>query len=210
MLKLCWKDFYITRLFLIPAPFFFVILLNTFVFSWFLFLTAGIILTFVMVISIPLIEDKYRTEQIISSLPVTKQSIVLSRYVSSFFITGIGMILYFVSGLLYRSIFKDNISDLKSVVSLQGGALFFSLSFLLVTVFLPLYFRLGISKSLLFSPVALIISSSVIWVGYKYIYANMQLWLGTPLSLFILLVIFSGLMGISVFISIKAYKLKEL
>ena len=144
------------------------------------------------------------------SLPVTKQSIVLSRYISSFFNTGIGMILYFVSGSLYSSIFKDKIVSLKSVISLEGGAVFLFVSLLLTALFLPFHFKLGISKALLFSPVAFIISSSAVWAGYKHIYANMQHWLGTPLSVFILLVLFSSLTLLSIFLSIKAYKLKEL
>jgi ABC-2 type transport system permease protein len=210
MLKLCWKDFYITRLFLIAVPFFFFILLNIFVFSEFLFLTVGIILTFVMVISIPLIEDKYRTEQIISSLPVSKRSIVLSRYVSSFLITGFGMILYFVSSLLYSSIFKDNTADLKSMVSLQGGAVFLLFSLLLVALFLPFYFKLGIGKALLIFPAVVAVFSAVIWLGIEAVSFNLQDSLNTPLALSILFILSSGIMGASISISIKAYKLKEL
>jgi ABC-2 type transport system permease protein len=210
MHKLCWKDFYIIRLFLIPAPFFFVILLSTFVFSGFLFLSAAVILTFFMVISIPIIEDKYRTEQIISSLPVKKQSIVLSRYISSFFITGIGLFLYFVSGFLYKSIFKDNIAGLKSVVSLEGGVVFFFLSLLLVSLFLPFYFKLGISRALLVFPAVVAVLSAVIWLGIESVSLNLQESLNTPLSLYILFILLSGIMGTSILISIKAYKLKEL
>jgi ABC-2 type transport system permease protein len=210
MLKLCWKDFYITRLFLIPVPFFFVILLNIFVFSEFLFFTAGILLTFIMVISIPLMEDKYRTEQIMLSLPVTKQSIVLSRYVSSFFISGIGMILYFVSGSLYSSIFKDKIVSLKFVIGLEGGAVFLFVSFLLTALFLPFYFKLGISKALLFFPAFMAVLSAVIWLGIESISLNLQTLLNTPLLLFLLFLLFSSLTLVSISLSIKAYKLKEL
>lgn len=210
MLKLCWKDFYITRLFLIPVPFFFVILLNAFVFSEFLFFTAGILLTFIMVISIPLIEDKYRTEQIMLSLPVTKQSIVLSRYVSSFFISGSGMILYFVSALLYISIFKDKIVNLKSVIGLEGGAVFLFVSFLLTVLFLPFYFKLGISKALLVFPAFMAVLSAVIWLGIESISLNLQTLLNTPLLLFLLFLLLSSLTLLSISLSIKAYKLKEL
>jgi len=210
MLKLCWKDFYITRLFLIPVPFFFVILLNTFVFSGFLFFTAGILLTFAMVISIPLIEDKYRTEQIMLSLPVTKQSIVLSRYVSSFFITGIGMILYFVSGSLYSSIFKDKIVSLTSVVSLEGGAVFLFTSLLLTVLFLPLHFKLGITKALLVFPAFMAVFSAVVWLGIESTSLNPRTLLNPPLFIFLLFLLFSSLTLLSIFLSIKAYKLKEL
>lgn len=116
----------------------------------------------------------------------------------------------FYPRLFYSSLFADNRVDLKTAVSPEGGALFLTLSLLLMTIFLPVYFRMGISKALLFSPVAFIISSSAVWAGYKHIYANMQHWLGTPLSVFILLVLFSSLTLLSIFLSIKAYKLKEL
>jgi len=210
MLKLCWKDFYITRLFLIPVPFFFVILLNIFVFSEFLFFAAGILLTFIMVISIPLIEDKYRTEQIMLSLPVTRQSIVLSRYVSSFFITGIGMILYFVSALLYSSIFKDKMVNLKSVISLEGGAVFLFASLLLTALFLPFHFKMGISKALLVFPAFMAVFSAVIWLEIESTSIHLGALPINPLLLFLLFLLLSGLTLLSIFLSIKAYKLKEL
>lgn len=210
MLKLCWKDFYITRLFLIPVPFFFIILLNTFVFSEFLFFAAGILLTFIMVISIPLLEDKYRTEQIMLSLPVTRQSIILSRYVSSFFITVIGMILYFASGSLYGSIFKDKIVSLTSAISLEGGAVFLFVSLLLTVLFLPFHFKLGITKALLVFPAFMAVFSAVIWLGIELTSLHLGAMLINPLLLFLLFLLLSGLTLLSIFLSIKAYKRKEL
>jgi hypothetical protein len=238
MLKLCWKDFYITRFFWIPAPFFFVILLSTFIFSKLLFLTAAVILTFIMTLSIPLIEEYYRTEEIIASFPISHPSVVIARYLTSFFIIIIGMILFMISSLFYSSLFKENQIDLKSVVSFEGGILFLGFSLLFMILFFPLYFRLGTGKALFSFPAFLIAVSAGIWLINKILVLitgksfllikNVQAniikspihyfseWIlninkGISLALFILILaaVFTGLTLVSISLSIKSYKFKE-
>jgi hypothetical protein len=120
------------------------------------------------------------------------------------------MILYFVSALLYISIFKDKIVNLKSVIGLEGGAVFLFVSFLLTVLFLPFYFKLGISKALLVFPAFMAVLSAVIWLGIESISLNLQTLLNTPLLLFLLFLLLSSLTLLSISLSIKAYKLKEL
>ncbi|MFO7979587.1 MAG: ABC-2 transporter permease [Candidatus Aminicenantes bacterium] len=238
MLKLCWKDFYITRLFWIPAPFFFVLLLSTFIFSKLLFLAAAVILTFFMAISIPLIEDHYRTEQIIASFSISHQSVVIARYLTSFFIIIIGMILFFASGLLYSSLFSENQIDLKSMASFEGGILFLGFSLLFMILFFPLNFRLGVGKALFAFPAFLTALSAVMWLLNKILVLitgkslfpikNMQAniikspvlyfskWIinlkdgiGPAPFILLLVIILTGIVGASISLSIKFYKSKE-
>ncbi|MBD3413826.1 MAG: hypothetical protein GF421_05270 [Candidatus Aminicenantes bacterium] len=212
MLKLCWKDFYVTRWFWIPAPFFFVLLLSTFIFSKLSYLIAGVILTFAMMVSIPLLEDHYRTEGIISSLPIKIQSIVLSRYISSLFIILIGLFFWMASSFFYGFLFPESLTDLKSLQSFEGGAVFLSLSLLLVVLFFPLSFRYGAGKALFVFPAVIISFSAIIWGALqlfsKGISHSVQQ-IPVVLIILILLTLFSGIMSFSVFLSNKFYKSKE-
>lgn len=229
MLKLCWKDFFIIRRFLLPAPFFFVILMNMFVFSSPLFLLASVLLSFLMIIAVPLIEEKYRTELTCLSLPVKKQTIVIARYISAFFIAVIGLGLSFVSSYFYSFIFTEYTAAIRSLISLRGGILFIFFTLILAAVFFPFYYRFSIEKALLFFPVVVTGFFAVIWLGYNLVslflnrsgplftaqsvilfWEDIQNSVVLPLSQWLMILLLSALVSISAFISIKAYQQKDL
>ncbi len=229
MLKLCWKDFFITRRFWLPAPFFFVILMNMFVFSPTLFLLASVLLSFLMIIAVPLIEEKHKTELTFLSLPVKKQTIVIARYISSFFIAVVALGLSFVSCYFYSLIFTEYTAAIRSLISLQVGIqlIFFALT--LAAVFFPFYFRFSIEKALIIFPAVITGFFAFIWLGYNLIslflnrscllftaksvllfWGDIQNSLTLPLSQLFMILLLAVLVSVSAFISIKAYQHKDL
>ena len=229
MLKLCWKDFFIIRRFLLPAPFFFVILMNMFVFSSPVFFLASVLLSFLMIIAVPLIEEKYRTELTFLSLPVKKQTIVIARYISSFFIAVIGLGLSFVSSYLYSFIFTEYTAAIRSLISLRGGILFIFVTLILAAVFFPFYYRFSIEKALLFFPAVVTGFFAVIWLGYNLVslflnrsgplfkaqsvllfWGDIQKSLTLPVCHLLMILLLAALVSVSAFISIKAYQHKDL
>ncbi len=229
MLKLCWKDFFITRRFWPPALFFFVILMNMFVFSLSLFLLASVLLSFLMIIAVPMIEEKYKTELTFLSLPIKKQTIVTSRYISSFFIAVIGLGLSLVSSYFYSFVFTEYTAAIRSVISLQGSILLIFFTLILAAVFFPFYYRFSIGKALLVFPAVFFGFFAVLWLGYNLVslflnrpgplftaqsvilfWKDIQNSLTLPVSHLLMILLLAALVSVSAFISIKAYQHKDL
>ena len=152
MLKLILKEMAIIRLFWIPAIFIYALFVPAFFRVNLSYLLVNIILTLILVSTFLFIEDKYRTEVLLFSLPIKRNTIVLSRYFVSLCVCFIGLILYLSVGYALDSLIGEDAVNLQPLINLSGAAVFLIPAVILVAVFFPLYFRLGLGTALLVFP----------------------------------------------------------
>jgi len=211
MLKLCRKDVLITRVFWIPALFSYIVISTAFYERWLIFIFVNAVLTFSMVFSILIIDDKYRVEPFFISLPLKRRKVVYARYLSSGFIIFLGLLFYFFTNFLLDSFLPIDIVDFMPLISPEGTAVFLIPAVLLTLIFLPMYFRLGLGKALLFFPAVIMAGTGIFWILLPGVNKLEKLYkaLGAPLTIFIAVLVLSSLVFASIIISIRFYSRKE-
>jgi len=212
MLKLCRKDVLITRVFWIPALFAYIVISTAFYERGLIFIFVNAVLTFSMVFSILIIDDKYRVEPFFISLPLKRRKVVYARYLSSGFIIFLGLLFYFFTSFLLDSFIPIDIVDFMPLISPEGAAVFLIPVGLLTLIFLPMYFRLGLGKALLFFPVVIMVGAGVFWILLPGVNKLEKLYntFGEPLTIFIAFLALFSLVFASIIISIRFYSRKEL
>lgn len=148
MLDLVLKDIRTTRIFWLPAVFCFLVFLLTSHESVLIYLLIGISFTFLLSLGILGIDDIFRTEALFASLPVTRSSIVFSRYLSWIFIIVITLALFLGSTAVFQALLAARAAQLGFFLTLKGLMSFVVPSILLASLYLPLYFRFGLGRSL--------------------------------------------------------------
>lgn len=211
MLKLCRKDVLITRVFWIPALFAYIVISTAFYERGLIFIFVNAALTFSMVFSILIIDDKYRVEPFFISLPLKRRKVVYARYLSSGFIIFLGLLFYFFTSFLLDSFIPIDIVDFMPLISPEGAAVFLIPVVLLTLIFLPMYFRLGLGKALLFFPVVIMVGAGVFWILLPGVNKLEKLYntFGAPLIIFIAFLALFSLVFASIIISIRFYSRKE-
>jgi len=211
MLKLCRKDVLITRVFWIPALFSYIVISTAFYERGLIFIFVNAVLTFSMVFSILIIDDKYRVEPFFISLPLKRRKVVYARYLSSGFIIFLGLLFYFFTNFLLDSFLPIDIVDFMPLISPEGAAVFLIPAVLLTLIFLPMYFRLGLGKALLFFPAVIMAGTGIFWILLPGVNKLEKLYkaLGAPLTIFIAVLVLSSLVFASIIISIRFYSRKE-
>jgi len=211
MLKLCRKDVLITRVFWIPALFAYIVISTAFYERGLIFIFVNAALTFSMVFSILIIDDKYRVEPFFISLPLKRRKVVYARYLSSGFIIFLGLLFYFFTSFLLDSFIPIDIVDFMPLISPEGAAVFLFPVVLLTLIFLPMYFRLGLGKALLFFPVVIMVGAGVFWILLPGVNKLEKLYntFGAPLIIFIAFLALFSLVFASIIISIRFYSRKE-
>ncbi len=211
MLKLCRKDVLITRVFWIPALFAYIVISTAFYERGLIFIFVNAVLTFSMVFSILIIDDKYRVEPFFISLPLKRRKVVYARYLSSGFIVFLGLLFYFFTSFLLDSFIPIDIVDFMPLISPEGAAVFLIPVVLLTLIFLPMYFRLGLGKALLFFPVVIMVGAGVFWILLPGVNKIEKLYntFGAPLIIFIAFLALLSLVFASIIISIRFYSRKE-
>lgn len=211
MLKLCRKDVLITRVFWIPALFAYIVISTAFYERGLIFIFVNAVLTFSMVFSILIIDDKYRVEPFFISLPLKRRKVVYARYLSSGFIIFLGLVFYFFTSFLLDSFIPIDIVDFRPLISPEGTAVFLIPVVLLTLIFLPMYFRLGLGKALLFFPAVIMAGTGVFWILLPGVNKLEKLYkaFGAPLTIFIAVLVLSSLVFASIIISIRFYSRKE-
>ena len=214
MLELCRKDVLITRVFWIPALFSYIVISTAFYERGLIFIFVNAVLTFSMVFSILIIDDKYRVEPFFISLPLKRRKVVYARYLSSGFIILLGLVLYFFTSFLLDSFIPIDIIDIVDfmpLISPAGAAVFLIPAVLLTLIFLPMYFRLGLGKALLFFPAVIMAGTGIFWILLPGVNKLEKLYnaFGAPLTIFIAVLVLSSLVFASIIISIRFYSRKE-
>jgi hypothetical protein len=164
-----------------------------------------------MVFSILIIDDKYRVEPFFISLPLKRRKVVYARYLSSGFIIFLGLLFYFFTSFLLDSFLPIDIVDFMPLISPEGAAVFLIPAVLLTLIFLPMYFRLGLGKALLFFPAVIMAGIGVFWILLLGVNKLEKLYkaFGAPLTIFIAVLVLSSLVFASIIISIRFYSRKE-
>jgi len=211
MLKLCQKDVLITRVFWIPALFSYIVISTAFFEGGLLFIFVNAVLTFSLVFSILIIDDKYRVEPFFISLPLKRRKVVYARYLSSGFIILLGLVLYFFTSFLLDLFIPTDRVDFRPLLSPEGAAVFLIPAGLLTLVFLPMYFRLGLGKALLFFPAVMMAGTGIFWIllpGWNKL-DKLYNAFGAPLIIFSAALVLLSLVFASINISIRFYNRRE-
>jgi len=211
MLELYRKDVLITRVFWIPVLFSYIVISTAFYERGLIFIFVNAVLTFSMVFSILIIDDKYRVEPFFISLPLRRRKVVYARYLSSGFIILLGLVLYFFTSFLLDLFIPIDMVDFRPLISPAGTAFFLILAGLLTLIFLPMYFRLGLGKALLFFPAVIMAGTGFFWILLPGVNKLEKLYnaFGVPLTIFIAVLVLSSLVFASIIISIRFYSRRE-
>jgi len=229
------KDFAVSRGFLwIILPFY---LLYAAIF----FKVAGVYLlvnmafTLFLSVGVILIDDRYDADLYLLSLPGKRDMLVRARYLSSILVTLAGLLTCLLYGLLLDLIIEKEKMNFDPVASLEGMVAFLVVLLLFLSIFYPLYFRLGPWRALAAMSTLLIIlfaSVSVIlylggWVAGKagftvpaYFFKDpamaLVVWiargmekLGVPLFLAITGLCTLAVVWISIHVSVRLYEKRE-
>jgi hypothetical protein len=197
--------------FWIPALFAYIVISTAFYERGLIFIFVNAALTFSMVFSILIIDDKYRVEPFFISLPLKRRKVVYARYLSSGFIIFLGLLFYFFTSFLLDSFIPIDIVDFMPLISPEGAAVFLIPAVLLTLIFLPMYFRLGLGKALLFFPAVIMAGTGIFWILLPGVNKLEKLYntFGEPLTIFIAVLALLSLVFASIIISIRFYSRKE-
>ena len=142
------------------------------------FLFSQLVLTFLLTLVQPAIEDRFGLASFLNSLPVSRADMVKAQYLSTGLLVLAGLALFIAvpSGLAWL-IHSPHIKTAPLLA--PAGLLSFLLPLLLLELlFLPLYFRHGLGKSIWFF-LALLLGMAVILTGALRIISSLA---GRPLA----------------------------
>ncbi len=153
----------------------------------------------------------YKMSPFFISLPIKRRKVVYARYLSSGFIILLGLVLYVFISFFLDSFIPIDIVDFRPLISPEGAAVFLIPAGLLTLIFLPMYFRLGLGKALLFFPAVIMVGTGILWILLPRVNKLEMLYniFGTPLIILIAAVVLSGLVFASIIISIRFYSRRE-
>lgn len=218
MIQLILKDILLQKKRLLYFPvlynIFIIIVLQEYLAS---FLVAGIVVSYIMLQTAVVYEDMNKSEIIINSLPIKKKKIILARYLSVFVYLVISIVIYLIVSSLFVLLhlpFKVQPVTISGVVTI-----IMSLG-MLVSIYLPVFYKYGYIKAKLFhilfimaafslpTTIVNIFKDSPDAAVVKYI--NMFInGLSTGEFSFIILLFTILVMSLSIYISVKFYKKRE-
>lgn len=149
MLRILSKDARAAYVYWLPGLFLYIFFTSTFVQVNLLYLLACMILTFLLVLSVPILEDRHRLDLFLLSLPVKRSQVVGARYIGAGLALIASLAVLLSAAPLAAAAFEVEGARLDVLVS-PAGILFFLLPLIfLLALFLPLYFKFGLGKGLL-------------------------------------------------------------
>ena len=114
------------------------------------FFWLGIALAGALVMYVPIMEWHQETDRMLSSLPVRRTTVVFARYLSSIIACGVAGVAWISTGHLLVPLLSpllDGASDMLGMwATFEGLLTYFTTAGLLITLFLPLYFRFGLGR----------------------------------------------------------------
>ena len=117
------------------------------------FFWLGIGLVGALSLYVPTVEWHQETDHMLSSLPVSRATVVFSRYLSSVFACAVGAGAWVSTGHLLGPVLAAEGTIPGMWTTLPGIAAFVFVAILLLSLFLPLYFRFGLGKgAMIFVP----------------------------------------------------------
>ena len=113
------------------------------------FFWLGMALSGALAMYVPIIEWHQETDRMLSSLPVRRTSLVLTRYLSSILWFVFGGLAWATSGRILGPVLAKGLEPHMMWTTFEGITTFFLMAGVLITLFLPLYFRFGMGRGLL-------------------------------------------------------------
>jgi len=110
------------------------------------YLITNIAVTFLLATGVTFIDWRYDTDSFIGSLPLRRSTIVGGRYLTALVALAIGFPICFGYAALLDALMAPERATASALLSFEGGVAFVVLIAILVSVFFPLYFRLGMGR----------------------------------------------------------------
>ena len=110
------------------------------------FLWLGISLAGALALYVPIVEWHQETDRMMSSLPVRRAAVVFSRYLSSGIAVMIAAVAWVSTGTLIAPLLRVGSTTPGMWTTFEGILTFFAMAGLLISLFLPLYFRFGLGR----------------------------------------------------------------
>lgn len=227
MINLVWKDLLIIKRYLWVAPLYGFVALFVFgSMKGFAINAATIGASYMLMIQACTKDDKNKSEIVLNCLPLRRRDIVLAKYLSVFFYAVLAIISFLLAQVVVA---VTGISIATTIISVEGISLALVNLIILISIYYPIYFKLGFSRSnwvgmfLFFVCFFLPMSASELVNGLEEvghpilgsIVATMQEIMGrlqTPGDWQIvsyLLALALSLMGASVLLSLRVYSRRE-
>jgi hypothetical protein len=127
------------------------------------FFALGIALAGALAVYVPIIEWYQGTDPMLHSLPIRRGTVVLARYLLAVSTSGVAGVLWVTTGRLLLPILDASRATPAIWMTLEGVITFFVFVGLLVALFFPVYFRLGMGRG---SLVFLGLSVALLAIGY--------------------------------------------
>ena len=117
------------------------------------FFWLGIGLAGALALYVPIMEWHQETDRMLSSLPVRRATVVISRYISSLIACGVAGVAWISTGHLLAPLLDTLLDGGRATpgmwTTFEGILTFFTMSGLLIALFLPLYFRFGMGRGVI-------------------------------------------------------------
>jgi hypothetical protein len=110
------------------------------------FFVLGVAFAAVLIVAVPAMEWMFDADRFVCSLPVSRATLVLGRYLSAFGAIALGLVVWMGSAALLSSRYTGADPSLSRWVSVDGAVAYCVILVMLVAIFLPCYFRYGLGK----------------------------------------------------------------
>jgi len=110
------------------------------------FFWLGIGLAGALALYVPTIEWHQETDRMLSSLPLRRTTLVFSRYLSSILACGFAALAWVSTGRILAPLLDAGFTTPAMWTTFEGILTFFLMAGIMLSLFLPLYFRLGLGR----------------------------------------------------------------
>jgi hypothetical protein len=148
MLRILLKDARAAYVYWLPGLFLNILFTSTFIQVNLLYLLAGMFLAFLFVISVPILEDKHRLDLFLLSLPVKRSQVVGARYIGAGLTLIVSLAVLLSTAPLAAAVFEVGGAGPGVLLTPPGIAFFLLPLIFSLSLFLPLYFKLGLGRAL--------------------------------------------------------------
>jgi hypothetical protein len=132
------------------------------------FFMLGVVLAAVLVVAVPAMEWMFDADRFVCSLPVSRATLVVGRYLSAVLATGLGLAVWMGSAALLSARLTSADPNLSRWVSIDGAVAYGVVAVTLVAIFLPCYFRFGLGKGAAVFSVC-VMALSAILAGLRWV-----------------------------------------
>jgi len=188
--------------------------------------TLGVMLAVALALAVPAIEWRANTDRLLASLPVRRATLVRARYAAAGLAVALAWGVWVATGALLAPLLAAHRTPGDTWATAEGNAAFVTLCVSILAVILPLFFRLGLGRAAtVFVPVAVTVYGLAALVARALhggaglvppgalarsgLVALARTW-GGPAAAAVTLLLLAGLVALSLGISIRAFRRRDL